>query len=99
MQGTVEMHTGYWSGNVKERDHLEDLSLHSRIKNCKIFCVCEERVCYFHITKYYKACYTFLILKSKPTSILYPGKTEFVYIVLTLRHVSPWKGLFRTEHV
>jgi len=29
--GTGELHTGFWWGNLKERDHLEDLSIDGRI--------------------------------------------------------------------
>jgi hypothetical protein len=30
--GIGEVHTGFWWGNLKERDHLEDLSVDGRIK-------------------------------------------------------------------
>jgi len=29
--GKVEVHTGFWWGNLKERDHLEDLGIDRRI--------------------------------------------------------------------
>jgi len=29
--GTGEVHTGFWWGNLKERDHLEDLGVDGRI--------------------------------------------------------------------
>jgi hypothetical protein len=29
--GTGEVHTGFWWGNLRERDHLEDLSVEGRI--------------------------------------------------------------------
>ena len=28
---TGEMHTGFWWGNLKDRDHIEDIGLASRI--------------------------------------------------------------------
>jgi len=31
MWGKGEMHTGFWWGNLSERDHLEDLGLDVRI--------------------------------------------------------------------
>jgi len=29
--GTGEVHTGFWWGDLRERDHMEDLSLDGRI--------------------------------------------------------------------
>jgi len=29
--GRGEMYTGFWCGNLRERDHLEDLCVHGRI--------------------------------------------------------------------
>jgi hypothetical protein len=31
MQGRRKMHAGFWSGNLKERDHLEHLGIAERI--------------------------------------------------------------------
>jgi len=31
LRGKTEMHTGFWWGNLKERDHLEDLSIDARV--------------------------------------------------------------------
>ena len=31
MEGTGEVHTGCWCGDVREIDHLEDLSVDGRI--------------------------------------------------------------------
>jgi hypothetical protein len=31
MEGRGEVHTGLWWGNLKERDHLEDLGVDGRI--------------------------------------------------------------------
>ena len=29
--GTGEVHTGFWWGDLRERDHMEDLSLDGRV--------------------------------------------------------------------
>jgi hypothetical protein len=31
-----EMYTGFWWGNLRERDHLEDLYVHGRIEFIKM---------------------------------------------------------------
>jgi len=35
--GIGEVHTGFWLGNLKERDHLEDLDVDGRIISRWIF--------------------------------------------------------------
>jgi hypothetical protein len=43
--GTGEVHTGFWWGDLRERDHLEDLDVDGRIISKWIFKKWDKEAC------------------------------------------------------
>jgi len=43
-KGRGEVHTGFWWGNLKERDHLEDLDVNGKMLLRRIFRKCDVGV-------------------------------------------------------